>query len=182
MEEHTLSYCIQARRSVRSYLERTVPRSILVKIVEAGTLAPSGSNLQGWRIYIYEEKATLAKIARFSPGLSKAPPCLVLLCTDLQHIRDRNGGRLAEQVMAPMDISMMAENMMLAAAACGLGTCPIRSFQPELLSKLLSLPEHMLPQLMLSIGYPAAVPAMPKRRPLEEILQFDTEERGGKCV
>jgi nitroreductase len=69
----------------------------------------------------------------------------MLLCTDLKRIRDKNGGRLAEQVMACMDISMMAENMMLAAVDRGLATCPVHSFQSALIARLLELPETMLP-------------------------------------
>lgn len=176
MEEHTLSYCIRSRRSVRAYQAQPVPHELLTEIVLAGTLAPSGSNLQSWMVYIYEAKDTLKKIARFTPGLSQAPPCLMLLCTDLKRIRDKNGGRLAEQVMACMDISMMAENMMLAAADRGLATCPVRSFQPALIARLLELPETMLPQLMLSIGYPVSVPDPPVRRPLNDILRFDIGE------
>lgn len=176
MEEHTLSYCIRSRRSVRAYLDQPVPRELLTEIVSAGTLAPSGSNLQGWMIYVYQGRAALEKIKRFTPGLGQAPPCLMLLCTDLEYIRGKKGGRLAEQVMSCMDIAMMAENMMLAAADRGLATCPIRSFQPALIARLLDLPETMLPQLMLSIGYPVSLPNMPLRRPLGEILRFDMEE------
>lgn len=44
-----------------------------------------------------------------------------------------------------MDISMMAENMMLAAVDRGLATCPVHSFQSALIARLLELPETMLP-------------------------------------
>ena len=61
------------------------------------------------------------------------------------------------------DSAMAAQNMMLAAYEMGLGTCVIASFHPGALAKLLGMPEHVQPQLIVSVGYPATEPSPPER-------------------
>ena len=39
---------ILARKSVRAYDSRSVPDDVLMKVLEAGRLAPSASNRQPW--------------------------------------------------------------------------------------------------------------------------------------
>ena len=46
---------IQKRRSVRNYTGDPIPPGDLLKIVEAGRLAASGSNIQPWDFIIIED-------------------------------------------------------------------------------------------------------------------------------
>jgi len=43
---------IQARHSVRDFIAKTVPKDIIMKIMEAATRSPSGGNSQPWEIFI----------------------------------------------------------------------------------------------------------------------------------
>jgi len=40
--------CIEQRRSVRLYKDKDIPWSIIVKILNAGNLAPSSGNIQNY--------------------------------------------------------------------------------------------------------------------------------------
>lgn len=43
---------VQSRRSVRAFLDRPVPADVLREAVDLAARAPSGGNLQPWRIYV----------------------------------------------------------------------------------------------------------------------------------
>jgi len=53
---------IQARRSIRAFTGKSIPRSDLEKIVDAGRLAPSARNRQIWDFVVITEKAVLRQI------------------------------------------------------------------------------------------------------------------------
>jgi len=43
---------VRSRRSVRGFLGRPVPGTVLVRVLSAALRAPSGGNLQPWRLYL----------------------------------------------------------------------------------------------------------------------------------
>ncbi|AEC51392.1 putative protein nitroreductase [Pyrococcus sp. NA2] len=158
---------IKGRRAVRKFKDKQIPLEDLKKILEAGIWAPSGSNIQPWEFILVTEKDMIEKIKLVSPGLFGNPSALVILCINKE--RAKRGGRLGE-LMALMDISMAAQNMMLMAYSLGIGSCPVVSFNKTALKELLDIPEHVEPVLMLIFGYPEFWPKPPKRRPLEEVV------------
>jgi nitroreductase len=48
---------ITGRRSIRAYLEKPVPRDVLERILTVAARAPSGSNIQPWKVYVLEGAA-----------------------------------------------------------------------------------------------------------------------------
>ncbi len=43
---------VTSRRAVRGFIDRPVPREVLERVLSAAAWAPSGSNLQPWRVYV----------------------------------------------------------------------------------------------------------------------------------
>lgn len=43
---------VRSRRSVRAFLDRPVPRALVAEILDAAARAPSGSNIQPWKVYV----------------------------------------------------------------------------------------------------------------------------------
>ncbi|MEW1775976.1 nitroreductase [Streptomyces sp. NPDC086777] len=43
---------VTSRRAVRGFTDRPVPREVLERVLSAAAWAPSGSNLQPWRVYV----------------------------------------------------------------------------------------------------------------------------------
>ena len=62
--------------------------------------------------------------------------------------------------------------MMLAAHALGLGTCWVGAFDEERIKSLVNIPEHVRPQMILTVGYPAEVPKIPWKTTLEDVQFF----------
>jgi nitroreductase len=164
---------IKTRRSIRMYKDDDVDDSTLLELIEAATWAPSGSNVQPWYFVVVKDKKVLHQINSFSPGMFGGPPAVIAMCTDRQKAYDK-AGPLGRDELATMDICMASQNLMLLATEKGLGTCPIRSFSRTAISKILNLPDHIHPDLLISVGYPAKPAQAPKRKPVSEVTYFDT--------
>jgi nitroreductase len=52
----TLEQVIRARRSVRGFIEKPVPKKIIKKAFELAQLSPSNSNIQPWRVFVASGK------------------------------------------------------------------------------------------------------------------------------
>ena len=83
------------------------------------------------------------------------------------------GGKMGPESITKMDSAMAAQNIMLAAHELGLGTCVIASFHPGAVAKILGMPEHILPHLLVSVGHPNVDPPPPERL-FEDIYWFES--------
>lgn len=160
------------RRSIRSFRDEPVDNDLLIKLVEAAIWAPSGSNIQPWHFIAVSCEEQKAKIKPFAPGLTGMPPALLVICTDLA-LCERKGGRLGRDVISLMDAAFAAQNINLMACELGLGTCVIRSFNQGAIQEILKLPPQLVPQLIVSVGYPERAPQAPKRRSVQEVMSWE---------
>lgn len=153
---------IKGRRSVRAFTDEPVDKETLIKLLEAAVWAPSGGNGQTWRFVVVTEDPMMKKIRMVSPGLLGDPPAVIVIAQDM-NLAKHKGGRMGPESITKMDSAMAAQNIMLAAYEIGLGTCVIASFHPGAVGKLLGMPAHILPHLLVSVGHPAVTPQPPER-------------------
>jgi nitroreductase len=167
----TMLALIRARRSVREHTAAPLPLGILEQLLKAARWAPSGGNQQQWCFIAVRDPLRIRKIAAVSPGLLGQPATLVVLCVD----RGTDSGRSQEldEACSLIETGLAAQNLMLAATAFGLGSCPVRSFNVAALSRLLALPELVRPELIVTLGYPARAVEAPPRRPAEETVHWE---------
>jgi len=163
---------IRNRRSIRKFTDDPVEDKVLKNLVlEAGIWAPSGGNAQAWRFLVITDPKILHKVKLVSPGLLGTFTSVIVVCQDLAHALEK-GGELGVKTLSLMDTAMAAQNIMLAAYAVGLGTCPIASFHSEAIQKITGLPAHIHPQLLISVGFPGENPPAPRRRP--DVIWFNS--------
>ena len=155
----TVFEIVKKRRSIRKFKDQPVEDDKIKKILEAGVWAPSAGNLQPWVFIAVRDKRTVEKIKAISPGMFDVPPVLIVVCRDME-IAKRSGN----EELSLLDVAMASQNMMLVACELYLGTCPIKSFNQKAVQVLLDLPEHIIPELLLAVGYPDVDPAPPRRR------------------
>lgn len=170
MEDKNILDVIKERRSIRDYKEGDLSKENIKTLLEAARWAPSGSNIQAWRIYIVRGKK-LGAIKKFSPGLLSDPPVIFVLCADVEEAEDK-GGKLSKDVLTKMDIAIAAQNICLQATAMDLGTCYIGSFNKKATAEILELPDHHVPELILTIGKPKKIPEPPKRKSSDELTMW----------
>lgn len=109
---------IKARNSARSYKPDAVPNELLEAVLEAGTYAPTGRNMQSPIIIAVTDKETRDRLSRLNAAVMGtdsdpfygAPAVLVVLA-------DRSRPTYI------YDGSLVMENLMLAAHSLGLGSC-----------------------------------------------------------
>lgn len=169
-----LMEAITKRRSVRKYLEKDVADDVVKKLIEIGNLAPSAGNLQARDFIVVREKKTreaLARAALNQEFVAEAPVDIVV-CTNEKKIW-RYGSR-GKTLYTYQDSAASAMLIMLAALEYGLGSCWVGAFDEDAVRKILQIPEHARPVIIIPLGYPAEQPEMRKRATLHEYLH---EER-----
>ena len=162
---------IKGRRSVRRFEAKPVPRETLEHLIEAAVWAPSGGNGQTWRFVVVTDPGMMKKIKMVSPGLLGGPPAVIVIAQDL-NLAKHKGGEMGEEIITKMDSAMAAQNILLAAHSLGLGTCVIASFHAKAVGQLVKLPEMVVPQLLVSVGYPDQDPPPPARK-LKEVTWWE---------
>jgi nitroreductase len=168
---------IRSRRSVRKFKPESVPRGVLMRIIEAGVQAPSACNIQGWR-FILVEKPELRRTIQEAGGsvLIPASPSGILMVYD-------NTTKNTPYRDDVQSAAACIQTMLLVANGLGLGACWICNLpSPSFLRRLLGIPWNYSPVAYLILGYPleGARKDMPRRHPLEDIVGVDVFPAAGK--
>ena len=145
---------IRGRRAVRAYADEPVGDDAIRQVVEAARWASSASNRRIHRYLVVRDPARLRLVRALSPGMLAIPPAVIVVCTDQGRAR-QSGVKLTRDPTTWIDVGTAAMNMMLAAHALGLGTCPVTSFSAAGLGVALDLPAEIVPELLLMLGRPA---------------------------
>lgn len=162
---------IRDRRSVRSYEKKGIPQDVLLKVLEAARLAPSANNRQPWRFVVVREaakRAALAKAAKEQQFVAEAP--VVIAAVALEPARVMTCGVPTYAV----DLAIAVDHITLAAVDQGLGSCWIGAFYQEDVKKILKIPDEYKVAALLTLGYPRDQARFKNRKPLEEIVCYDS--------
>lgn len=165
---------IKQRRSIRKYLDKPVPRDILVKCVDAARLSPSGMNRQPLKFIIVNEKTKLKEVFNltrwagylpdYGPSKAEMPRAyvIILLDTTIRQTLGHDAG------IAAMSVSMVAFDH-------GLGSCMLGAIDRAKLRPLLKVPQHLEIVLAVALGYPAEQPTIDKVENGEIKYWLDTD-------
>jgi nitroreductase len=203
-EEHTAAVdaAIRSRRSVRAFLPTAVPRETIEQILELAARAPSGTNVQPWRVHVLTGavKAELTRRIRaafddpaqralhteeyaYYPTEWRSPyierrrkvgwdlyGLLGIGKADKARMHEQHGRNYAffdapvgliftiERVLQQgswLDYGMFLQNLMIAARARGLDTCPQAAFTQfhRVIADVLQLPAEEMVVCGMSLGH-----------------------------
>ena len=163
---------VEKRYSCKNFGNKQVEDEKLIAILEAGRTAPTAKNLQEQHIYVVKSADMLSKIDGETPCRYGAPTVLVV-AFDKNNVFTYPGGKRDSGVE---DATIVATQMILAAANEGVDSCWINYFDPEKLSSALGLPENEEILMLMDLGY-AADGAGPlenhsRRKPLSETVSY----------
>lgn len=174
---------IELRRSIRKYKDIPISQEALNGILEAGRFAPSGNNFQPWKFLVVTDKVLQQKIVAVDHNqlwMLTAPVFIVVL-GDLSSIPGQESSRaLIEDEANPAlkrvirDASIAITQMMLESVALGLGTCWTGWYQQADMRKALNIPDNLYVCGVLTLGYPDEEPAAKPRKPLSELVYYNT--------
>lgn len=150
---------IVALRAIRSYRDEPISNDDLARVLEAARWTGSAKNLQNWSFIAVdgEQKERLAECGGFTTPLLEAPIAIALV--------EEPGGY-------EFDTGRVAQNIMLAADAIGIASCPITLHRDDAAATVLELPEGARCRYAIALGYPTA-DAAPRRfggrKPMDQV-------------
>ncbi|MEA2010780.1 MAG: nitroreductase family protein [Actinomycetota bacterium] len=146
-------------RALRSYSDEPLSDALIEDVLEAARWTGSSKNLQNWSFVVVdgEQKERLATCGDFTVPLGAAPIGLAL-------VEEANGYEF--------DTGRVAQNVMLAADALGLASCPITLHREEDARSILGLPAGARCRYAVALGYPTDDAAPRKfggRKPMGDV-------------
>lgn len=168
-----LDDCVAKRISVKSYIDKNVPNEMIGLILEAGSLAPSAGNLQNWKFIIVRDENTKAELAAASRNQNwmNQAPVFIVVCNDKKIITEMYGPR--GDLYSTQDCAIAAQNIMLKAVDLGLATCWVGSFDQEAVQRVLEMPDKVIPEMIITIGYSEEKPRNLDREPITMMTYFE---------
>ncbi|HEY1360609.1 MAG TPA: nitroreductase family protein [Xanthobacteraceae bacterium] len=179
---------IAGHRSHRRYLDRAVAPELLRLLCACALSAPSKSDLQQSDIVVVGDgtlRSTIAAAIPDMPWIEQAPVFLVFLANGrrLPRLAQMRGKPFPNDHLdlffnAVVDCAIVLATFLRAAAAVGLGACPISAIRDHaaLLSTLLQLPDRVIPVAGLCLGWPAAEGRITPRLGLGATVHHDRHE------
>ena len=150
---------IMTRTSIRSFTERPVSADTIELLLRAGMAAPTAVNKQPWHFAVVTDRAVMDSLGGNGrqSQMWKQSPLAIAVCGDMEKALEGPAKDFWIQ-----DCSAATENILLAAHALGLGAVWTGCYPMEErianVSKVLNLPENLVPLCVIVMGYPAESP------------------------
>lgn len=156
---------IKKRTSVREYLDKSIEKEKIEKIVDAGRLAPTGRGEEPWEFVVVTNKEKIKELGNLTDHgkfLAGASVAIVVFCKDAKYYLE--------------DGSAATENMLLAATSLGVASCWVagdKKIYCSDISRALSVPGTFKLVSMIALGYPKTEPGPRQKRPLQDVLHWE---------
>jgi nitroreductase len=158
---------IKKRRSIREYKDKSIPRDIIERIIDAGRFAATARNVQPWEFIVVTQAASLEKIASLAENgrfIVQAKACIAVFCSDTKYYLE--------------DGCAATENILLAAASLGIGSCWVAGDKKPYaadIGSLLKVPVSFKLVSLIALGYPKLEGSFrsTQKRGLQELLHWE---------
>jgi nitroreductase len=181
---------IAQRRSIRTFKDTPIPKEVLLKILEAGTQAPSGKNAQPWRFIVVQgdKRADMVRVMRegianlkaqgidtgSAPWTAKimeqAPVTVFVLNAEVEGLNpEKSIPALTWELVNVQSIGAAIQNMLLAAQAQGVGSLWIGDIFLAYRELCAWLEETHELVAAVSFGYPDEQPEARPRKSVDEV-------------
>lgn len=143
------------RRSIRKYTGGEIDAGLVQALLEAAMAAPSACGKDPFRFIVMDKPEVKAAVAEFLPNglFLKDAPLGIIVLGDLEAAHGNSESYLLQ------DCAAAIENILLGAAAFGLGACWLGVHpRPDRIAGIrgyFGLPENILPVSVIAVGQPA---------------------------
>ena len=177
----TAKECIKGRRSIRKFKDQKVSGELLSGIVETASYSPSWKHTQITRYIAVdgEKKEQIADscaemFANNGVIIKNAPVLMVLTYIKGRSGYERDGSFTTSKGdrWQMFDAGVACQTFCLAAHEYGLGTVIMGVFDESGISSLLDIPKERELAALIALGYPDIEPSAPKRKTVEDLLQY----------
>ena len=157
------------RYSVRSYKSDAVEADKLQQVLEAARLAPTAANRQPFQLLVVRTAGREQALKRiYGREWFVEAPIVICACGIPDQTWVRQDGKNYNDV----DVAIVMDHLILAAADLGLGTCWIGAFDPDAAREVLELPDGVEPVAFTPLGYPADRLRPKKRKDLSDLVRY----------
>ena len=146
---------LRNKRDTRTYTADVVPAELITQLLDTARMAGSAKNVQPVRMVVVTDaakKVALQDSGDFASWINGAP--VVLIVTVASYAGPRK----------LFDVGRHSQQLMVAAHAEGLGSCPVTIHRPEVARSVLGIPDDVDPAMIVTIGWP-----QPGERPPAQI-------------
>ena len=156
---------ILSLRAIRDYEDRPLEDEDLREILEAARWTGSAKNRQNWSFVVVtgDRLEGLAEHGNYTQPIKDSAASIVLV--------QEPGGN-------PFDIGRAAQNIMLAADAKGVASCPVTLHRDTNAREFLREPTDRVTRYAVALGYPSAT-AKPRkcggRKPPDSVIRHDRD-------
>ena len=174
---------IKKHRSVRTFTSEAVSEDMVTAIIETAGWAATSNYIQAYSVIRVRNAQTRKKIAQLAGGQPwvETSPVFLIFCADLNRAQNACfyenkkmvSGYTEQFIIATVDVSLAAQNAMIAAESLGLGGVYIGGIRndPKTVCDLLNIPKHVYPLFGMCLGFPAEVKEQKPRLPVDIILK-----------
>lgn len=207
MSEIGLFEAVSTSRAIRRFRPDPIPDSVLLKILQAATQAPNGSNRQRWRFVVVRDPELRRRVgdvyrravedlmppedtaAGMEPAgrrlfaaswylakhMGTEPPVLLLVCQETPSPPAGPTAALLAARSRGASVYPAAQNVLLAARACGLGGCLTTAhlIHEDEIKGILGIPEQAGTFALIPLGYPQSDFGRVRRKPVGEVSYAD---------
>lgn len=164
---------IESRYSCRSYNDMDVSDEDLQAVLNAARLAPTAANRQAFKLVVLRTAGRENELSRiYGREWFVQAPIIICACGIPADGWISQGGKSFIDV----DVSIVLDHLIMAAADRGLGTCWIAAFDPGAVRDILQLPEGVEPIVLTTLGHPADSGKKKLRKELTDIVCYDKWE------
>lgn len=179
---------LKDRRTIRRYAERPVSDELLRNLLSLACRASNTGNMQTYSVIVTrsEEKKRALAPAHFNQPMVTEAPVVLTFCADFNRFSTWCEQRQAVPgydnfqsfVGAAIDAIIVAQTFAVAAEREGLGLCYLgtTTYNAGQIIDVLHLPHLVVPVTTLTVGYPAEMPEMQDRLPLDAIIHNEVYE------
>lgn len=154
-----------SHRSIRRFTDEAVNEEDLLSAVQAGQQASTSSNIQAYCTIRVRDPQRRARLVELTGGQKKVAlsPVFLVMCGDTRRHRllaERAGMKYSTNLegfmLALIDATLFAQNMVVALESMGYGVCYIGGLRNSLekVQEVLQMPQGVWPFFGLCIGRP----------------------------
>ena len=147
---------LEKRRSIRKFTEQSIEPEKVQFLLEAALRSPSGKGTNPWDFILVDDRETLLNLSQakqHGAALLKGAAMGVVICAST----DKSDTAVEDACIAAIIIQLAAQHL-------GLGICWVQMrnrMHPdgrpaqEHIRKILDLPDNLMVQCVIALGYPA---------------------------